>query len=87
MTILPCIGMAISSKPDEESDTQSEWRGVWRNILDPIKYSGNRVHRFLDLRMVMGLSISYLPRPEYPIKYIKYIDLFILKSPKGKNKK
>ena len=39
--------MEISSEPDEKSDTQSEWRRVWR---------------FLDSGMGTGLSISY-PSP------------------------
>ena len=40
------IGMAISFKPDEEFDITFEWKKVWRNILDSIKYSGNYVWRF-----------------------------------------
>ena len=44
------------SKPDEESDTQS----VWKNILNPIKYSSNRVRIFLDSKMGRtGISVSY----------------------------
>ena len=44
--------MAISFESHEASDTLSEWR-VCRNILDPIKYSGNQVWRFLDPGMGM----------------------------------
>ena len=40
------VGMAISFESDEEFDTQFKWIVLWKNILDPIKYSGNQVRRF-----------------------------------------
>ena len=42
------LGMAIFSEPDEESDTRFEWRRVWRNVLDKVKYLCNRVRRFFN---------------------------------------
>ena len=33
-------------------------RRVWRNVLNPIKYLGNRIRRFLD--SVMGTVLIYI---------------------------
>ena len=53
------LGMSISFEPNKESNTLFEWRGVWMNILNPIKYLDNQVWRFLNFGM--GASLSTYP--------------------------
>ena len=53
------LGMAIFFEFDKKSDTRYEWKKVWTNILDRVKYSGNQVLRFFN--SVMGDGSKYIP--------------------------
>ena len=50
----------IFSEPDEEFDTRFEWRRVWRNVLDKVKYLCNRVCRFFNSGITDRVGSEYI---------------------------